>query len=94
MVNNRNAHFRYFLGVRVRLIKVLCRVNKGNKFGDFGYCPLNKGCPRLIRCPLNTSFNVDKQQHQNKFSSRFYGAQVSKHLASNFRVLIDDKATN
>ena len=45
--NNRNDYFRYFLGVRislnrgVRLIKVSFKVNKGNKFGDFGYCPLN-----------------------------------------------------
>ena len=39
--NNRNAHFRYFLGVYVRLIKVSFKVNKGNKFGDFGDCPLN-----------------------------------------------------
>ena len=29
----------------VRLIKVLCKVNKGNKFEDFGYCPLNRDCP-------------------------------------------------
>ena len=29
----------------VRLIKVSFKVNKGNKFGDFGYCPLNRGCP-------------------------------------------------
>ena len=21
------------------------KVNKGNKFGDFGYCPLDGGCP-------------------------------------------------
>ena len=25
-------------------IKVSFKVNKGNKFGDFGYCPLNRGC--------------------------------------------------
>ena len=43
--NNRNDYFRYFLGVRVRLIKVSFKVNKGNKSGDFGYCPLNRGCP-------------------------------------------------
>ena len=43
--NNRNDHFRYFLGVHVRLTKVSFKVNKGNKFGDFGYCPLNRGCP-------------------------------------------------
>ena len=50
--NNRNDHFRYFLGVGVRLIKVSFKVNKRNKFGDFGYCPLNRGCP------LNTGFTV------------------------------------
>ena len=44
------ALFRYFSGVR--LIKVSFKVNKGNKFGDFGYCPLNRGCP------LNTGFTV------------------------------------
>ena len=36
----------------VRLIKVSFLVNEGNKFGDFGYCPLNR------RCPLNTGFTV------------------------------------
>ena len=36
----------------VRLIKVSFKVNEGNKFGDFGYCPLNRGCP------LNTGFTV------------------------------------
>ena len=50
--NNRNDYSRYFLGVRVRLITVSFKVNKGNKFGDFGYCPLNRGCP------LNTGFTV------------------------------------
>ena len=55
--SNRNDHFRYLLGVRVRLIKVSFKVNKRNKFWDFGYCPLNRGCP-LIRCPLNTGFTV------------------------------------
>ena len=51
--NNRNDHSRYFLGVRVRLIKVSFKVNKGNKFGDLGYCPrrLIEGV-RLIWCPL------------------------------------------
>ena len=34
------------------LIKVSFKVNKGNKFGDFGYCPLNRGCP------LDTDFTV------------------------------------
>ena len=48
--NNRNDHFRCFLGVCVRLTKVSFKVNKGNKFGDFGYCPLNRGCP-LNRVP-------------------------------------------
>ena len=37
----------------VRLIKVSFKVNKGNKFGDFGYCPLNRGCS------LNTGFTVE-----------------------------------
>ena len=50
--NNRNDHFRYFLGVRVLLIKVSFKENKGNKFGHFRYCPLNVGCP------LNTGFIV------------------------------------
>ena len=36
------------------LIKVSFKVNKGNTFGDFGYLPLNRGCP------LNTGFTVDK----------------------------------
>ena len=36
----------------VRLIEVSFKVNKGNKFGDFGYCLLNRGCP------LNTGFTV------------------------------------
>ena len=43
--NNRNDQFRHFLGVRAGLIKVSLEVNKGNKFGDFGYCLLNRGCP-------------------------------------------------
>ena len=34
--NNRHDYFRYILGVRVRLIKVSFKVNKGNKFRDFG----------------------------------------------------------
>ena len=55
--NNRNDHFRFFLGVRVlnrgvRLIKVSFKVNKRNKFGDVGFCPLNRGCP------LKTGFTV------------------------------------
>ena len=44
------ALFRYFSGVR--LIKVSFKVNKGNKFGDFSDCPLNRGCP------LNTGFTI------------------------------------
>ena len=38
----------------VRLIKVSFEVNKGNKFGDFGYCPLNK------ERPLNKGFTVSR----------------------------------
>ena len=37
----------------VYLIKVSFKENKGNKFVDFGYCPLNRGCP------LNTGFTVN-----------------------------------
>ena len=29
----------------VRLRKVSFKVNEGKKLGDFGYCPLNRGCP-------------------------------------------------
>ena len=36
----------------VRLMKVSFKVNNGNKFWDFGYCPL-RGCP-LRGSPLNT----------------------------------------
>ena len=34
------------------MTKVSFKVNKGNKSGDFGYSPLNRGCP------LNTGFTV------------------------------------
>ena len=64
--NNRNDHFRYLLGVRVRLIEVSFQVNKGNKFGDFGYWPLNRGCP------LNTGFTV---------SWVFYGVVISSMVS-------------
>ena len=37
----------------VRLIKVSFKVNKGNKFGDFSYFSLNRGCAR------NTGFTVE-----------------------------------
>ena len=46
---------RWNLITSVRLIKVSFKVNKGNKFGDFGYC-------RLIRCPL-AGFTVFKCIH-------------------------------
>ena len=36
----------------VRLIQVSFKVNKWNKFGEFGYCPPNTGYP------LNTGFTV------------------------------------
>ena len=51
--NNRNDHFRYFLGVRVRLKKTPFQVNKGNKFGDFAYCPLNTGFTVLKMADYN-----------------------------------------
>ena len=54
--NVRNDYLRHVLGVRVRLIKVSFKVNKGNNFWVFGYCPLNRGC--LTRCPLKTGFTV------------------------------------
>ena len=70
VVNNRNDHFRYFLGVRVRLLKVLCEVNKGNKFWDFGYCPLNTGFTVILfqmeEDISPTSLNVTEES-----SSRF-----------------------
>ena len=56
--NNRNDFLQVLfrcprpLTRGVRLIKVSFKVNKGNKFWDFGYCPLNR------RCPLNTGFTV------------------------------------
>ena len=59
--NNRNDHFKSLfrcpglLNRGVRLIKVLFKVNKGNRIGDFGCCPLNRGCP------LNTGFTVGCQ---------------------------------
>ena len=51
--NNRNT-FRCPrpLNRGVRLIKVSFKVNKENKVWDFGYCPVNRGCP------LNTGFTV------------------------------------
>ena len=42
--NDKNDHFRYIVGVHVRLIEISFKVKKGNKFGDFGYCPLHSGC--------------------------------------------------
>ena len=50
VVNNRNDHFKYFLGVCV--VSFIEKVNKEDKFGDFSYCPHNRGCP------LNTGFTV------------------------------------
>ena len=49
--NNRNDFLQVLfrcprpLTRGVRLIKVSFKVNKGNKFGDLGYCPRNRGCP-------------------------------------------------
>ena len=56
----RNDYFRYLLGVLVRFIKVSFKVNKGNRLGDFGYCPLNRGCP------LNTGFTAVKDWSHGK----------------------------
>ena len=41
-------------------MKVSFKVNKGNTFGDFGYCPLNSGCP------LNTGFTVTTPRSSGK----------------------------
>ena len=49
--NDKNGHFSYFLGVRVHLIEVSFKVNKGNKLLDFGYCPFNRGCPLNMVSP-------------------------------------------
>ena len=42
----------------VRSIKVWFKESKGNKFGDFGYCLLNRGCPLNRVCLLNAGFAV------------------------------------
>ena len=49
----------------VRLIKVSFKVNKGNKFGDFGYCPLKLG---LISGYLCWDF-----KHEANSASNFLG---------------------
>ena len=59
--NNRNYHFRYFLGVRVRLIKVsflkyIREINLGTS-AIVRLIEVIEGV-RLIRCPLNTGFTV------------------------------------
>ena len=70
--NNRNDRFRYFLGVRVRLIKVSFKENKGNKFGDFGYCPLNGGCPlhrlTVLAAKLEQEFSEPFNIHSERFA--------------------------
>ena len=65
--NNRNYHFRYFLGVRVRLIKVSFKVNKGNRFWDFDYCPLNIEDVRLILCPLIIQVSLYLNLYKSEF---------------------------
>ena len=49
--NNRNDHFRYFLGVCVRLIKGSFKVNKGNNLGTSATVCLIEGV-RLIQVSL------------------------------------------
>ena len=68
--NNRNGHFRYFLGVHTCLIKVSFKANKGNKFWDFGFCPLNRGCP------LNTGFTV-RIRHIMEYQGIYDIVQIS-----------------
>ena len=41
--NNRNDHFRYLVGVRVRLIKFSFQVNKGNNLGTSATVRLIEG---------------------------------------------------
>ena len=45
------------------------KVNKGNKFGDFGYCPLDRGCP------LHTGFTVHDMTHCVLHMACFRGFQ-------------------
>ena len=47
----------YFLGVRIRLIKVSFKANTGNKFWDLATVRLIEGV-HFIWCRLNTGFTV------------------------------------
>ena len=79
---NRNDHFRYFLGVRVRLKKVSFKANEGNKFWDFCYCPLKRGCL------LNTGFTVSSLTIHNFHLIVFITSTFPRHKLgqiSNFR---------
>ena len=41
------------------MVSFIEKVNKEDKFGDFSYCPHNRGCPlNKLWCPLNTGFTV------------------------------------
>ena len=52
------------------------KVNKGNKFGDFGYCPLDRGCP------LNTGFTVHDMTHCMLHMGCFRGFQERRSPGS------------
>ena len=50
----------------VRLKKVSFKVNKRNKFGDFGYCPLNTvyDSPFVMNCNASTAYCRSKPGDQ------------------------------
>ena len=66
----------------VRLIKVPFKVNKWNKFGDLGYCPLNRGCP------LNT-VSAKYRFHRISFSAHFPSAGGLGHVPSPSLVFLE-----
>ena len=72
--NNINDHFKYFLGLRVCLIKVSFKVNKENKFGDFGQCPLNTGF--TIICAALQYLNA-----WNRLEPAYLAQENSHHLS-------------
>ena len=55
------------------------KVNNGNKFGDFGYCPLNRACP------LNTRFTVFGE---NKVRKHLSGASKQVGTVNQHHVLV------
>ena len=41
-------------------------INKGNKFGDFGYYPLNRGCPDPHNTVLGFTVRSKKKKRKEK----------------------------